>query len=172
MQDLISDLLTYSRLDRNPKFPAPTDCNLIMDTVVRHLDTCIQATGATVIYEGLPTVVADAVQLTQVFQNLVENGIKYHGEQAPRVEVTVAEVGDEWQFAVRDNGIGIDPAYAEQIFAVFKRLHNREDYGGTGLGLAICKRAVSRHGGRIWVESQPGEGSVFYFTLPIAPVAG
>ena len=169
MQTLISDLLTYSRVETEAKRPAPTDCMEVMNAVVRNLDTSIQATGAVVSYDDLPTIMADGTQLTQVLQNLVDNSIKYSSDAAPTVEVTADRVNGEWRFAVRDNGIGIDPAYAEQIFTVFKRLHLREQRRGTGLGLAICKRAISRHGGRIWVESQPGCGSTFFFTLPVVP---
>jgi light-regulated signal transduction histidine kinase (bacteriophytochrome) len=112
---------------------------------------------------------ADSTQLVQVFQNLIINGIKFHSEKSPEVHISAENKAKEWVFSVRDNGIGIDPQYSEKIFEVFKRLHKKEEYPGTGIGLAVCKKIVERHGGRIWVESELGKGSTFYFTLPIKP---
>jgi signal transduction histidine kinase len=109
---------------------------------------------------------ADERQLVQVLQNLISNAIKFRADAPPRIHVSAEEREDEWEFAVRDNGIGIDPSHADRIFEIFKRLHTRAEYPGTGIGLAICKKTVERHGGRIWVESQPGQGSTFRFTLP------
>ena len=116
----------------------------------------------------LPTVMADTTQLSQVFQNLIANALKFRGEQPPLIHIEAdrdVEQG-QWLFSVRDNGIGIEPQYAERIFLIFQRLHSRNEYPGTGIGLALCKRIVERHGGRIWIESEPGKGSTFYFTLP------
>jgi light-regulated signal transduction histidine kinase (bacteriophytochrome) len=104
--------------------------------------------------------------LTQLFQNLIGNAVKFHGEEAPRVEVSAQRNGNEWVFAVRDNGIGIEPEYQKRIFGIFQRLHTRKEHPGTGIGLAVCKKIVERHGGRIWVESQPHQGAAFYFTIP------
>ena len=116
--------------------------------------------------DDLPTVRADAVQLALVFQNLIANAIKFHGEESPCVHVSARDQGTEWVFSVKDNGIGIDPKFAERLFVIFQRLHTREEYPGSGIGLAICKRIVERHGGRIWFESEPGKGSTFFFTVP------
>ena len=120
-------------------------------------------------HDPLPEVLADNTQMAQVFQNLIINGIKFHSEEAPKIHISAEKKAKEWVFSVKDNGIGIDPQYSEKIFEVFKRLHNKEDYPGTGIGLAICKKIFERHGGRIWVESELGKGSTFYFTLPINP---
>ncbi len=110
---------------------------------------------------------ADSTQLVHVFQNLMLNGIKFHSDEAPKIRVSAEKKNIEWIFSVQDNGIEIDPQYSERIFEIFKRLHKREEYTGTGIGLAICKKIIERHGGRIWVESELGKGSTFYFTLPI-----
>ncbi len=109
----------------------------------------------------------DSTQLVQVFQNLIFNGIKFHNEEAPKIHIAAKKKASEWVFSVQDNGIGIDPQYSEKIFEIFKRLHTKEKYPGTGIGLSICKRIIERHGGRIWLESELGKGSTFYFTLPV-----
>ena len=121
-------------------------------------------------YGNLPDVMADSTQLVQVFQNLIINGIKFHSEEPPKIHISVEKKAKEWVFSVQDNGIGIDPQYSEKIFEVFKRLHKKEEYPWTGIRLAVCKKIVVRHGGRIWVESELGKGSTFYFTLPINPI--
>jgi light-regulated signal transduction histidine kinase (bacteriophytochrome) len=131
-----------------------------------HLQLAIEESGAEVTAGPLPTVIGDEIQLVQVFQNLISNAIKFRSERPIRVQVGAERAEGEWQFWVRDNGIGIEPEYAERLFLLFQRLHRGKEYPGTGIGLAICKKIVERHGGRIWVESEPGKGSTFYFALP------
>jgi len=167
MQRLIEDLLAYSRVGSRAKGFAPVDCAAVLDQALANLKAVIEQSGAVVTHDPLPTVVHDKLLLVQLFQNLIGNAIKFHVEAPPRIHVSAEQKGDEWVLAVRDNGIGIDPQYAERIFTIFQRLHTNEEYAGTGIGLAICKKIVERRGGRIWVESQPGQGSTFYFTVPI-----
>ncbi len=167
MRALISDLLAYSRVDRQGQSMEPTDCNLVLEGALANLKVAIDESGAKISHPPLPTVEGDLVQLIQLFQNLIGNAIKFHGEEPPRVDITVTRKEGEWIFCFRDNGIGIDPKHFERIFEIFQRLHTREEYPGTGIGLSICKRIVERHGGRIWVESTPGQGSAFYFSFPV-----
>jgi len=124
-------------------------------------------TDPVVTHDPLPTVIADDTQMCQLFQNLISNAIKFRNEKPPFIHVSAERREREWVFSVRDNGIGIDRDYKDRIFAIFQRLHSIGDYPGTGIGLAVCKRIIGRHGGRIWLESQPGEGSTFYFSIPI-----
>ncbi|MBI4495199.1 MAG: MEDS domain-containing protein [Chloroflexi bacterium] len=172
MQRLIQDLLTYSRVGRRNLRLAPTDGEVVLEHALADLRVAVEDSGAAVTHDALPTVLADATQLGQLLQNLLSNAIKFRGPQPPRVHVSAERRGQEWIFSVRDNGIGIDPQYRERIFVIFQRLHTREEYPGTGIGLAICKRIVERHGGRMEMESTPGEGSTFSFTLPIQPMVG
>jgi light-regulated signal transduction histidine kinase (bacteriophytochrome) len=166
VQDLILNLLEYSRVQtRGAPFVA-TDCNETLAQVLRSLRLSIEETRAVVTIDPLPTVSADQTQLGQLLQNLISNALKFHGPEPPQIHVTARPNGQEWLFSVRDQGIGLDPAYAEKIFVIFQRLHTRREYPGTGLGLALCKKIVERHGGRIWVTSQPGNGATFFFTLP------
>jgi len=221
MQMTIKDLLAYSRVGLWGEDFEPTDCEAVLDQTLADLQVAIEESGAVVTHDPLPTVMADDLQLGQVFQNLIANAIKFHpstprqarddassgrspstprqardgassgrspstssgrgGEEPPRVHISARRMEDSaisdpkseirnpksWVFSVRDNGIGIDPEYADCIFEIFQRLYTQEEYPGTGIGLAICKKIVERHGGRIWVESQPGEGSTFYFTIPM-----
>lgn len=170
MQTLISDLLTYSRVGTQGKPLEPTACDEVLDRVLRNLKFAIEESGAKVTREPLPVVMADAPQLGQLFQNLISNAIKFHGETPPRVEISAKSSGGIWTFSVRDNGIGISPEHSERIFIIFQRLHTRTEYSGTGIGLAVCKKVAERHGGSIWVESAPEGGSIFRFTIPVAKI--
>lgn len=166
MQHLIQDILAYSRVGTRGKEFAPTDCNALVDQVIVDLAATIEDSGAAVTREDLPCVIADSSQLGQVFQNLIANAIKYHGDEPPLVHVAAKRQGPTWLLTVRDNGIGIDPQFHQRIFVIFQRLHSTASYPGTGIGLAICKKIVERHGGRIWLESELGQGATFCFTLP------
>lgn len=165
MHALIHDLLEYSRVESRGRSFGPAEVQEVMDAALANLKVAIEESGARISSRNLPRVNGDSVQLTQLFQNLIGNAIKFRRAEPPVIEVSAERHGSEWCFCVRDNGIGIDPKHFERIFVVFQRLHTRQEYPGTGMGLAICKRIVERHGGRIWVESAPGEGSKFCFTL-------
>jgi PAS domain S-box-containing protein len=203
MQVLINDLLNYSRLGTRGKPFAPTDCDEVLTRALENLKITIEDAKATVTSSQLPEILGDGTQLTQLFQNLVSNAVKFRGDKPPEVHVSAElksipagraspagvscgrSLGEqapsegpnpqsaienpqskEWVISVQDNGIGIEPQYFERIFVIFQRLHTREQYPGTGIGLAVCKKIVERHGGRIWVESSPGTGTHFYFTIP------
>ncbi len=189
MQQLILDLLEYSRVDTRGQPPQPTPMEEVCRLVMENLQLAIAETGAQVTWDPLPVVMGDPIQIGMVMQNLIGNAIKFHGAEPPRVHISarkmttagaaqnamsdpqlapLAEPQVFWEFAVRDNGIGIDPQCFDRIFVIFQRLHTRREYPGTGIGLAIAKKIVERHGGRIWVESAPGQGATFYFTLPAA----
>ncbi len=167
MQKMITCVLEYSRLSTKPGELAEVDCNEIMEHVAANLHASIQESGATVTFDRMPKIRADYLQLTRVFQNLVANAIKYRGDAPLKIHVGVITGDDSHEFYVKDNGMGIEPKYFERIFILFQRLQMRSDTGGYGVGLAMCKKIVERHGGRIWVESAPGKGSVFRFTIPI-----
>jgi signal transduction histidine kinase len=167
MQDLINDLLAFSRVGRIERPHAPVDCNALLERARADLATAIEESGAEVEAGPLPTVEGDASLLRLVFQNLLGNAIKFRGEAAPRVRVDAERDDGEWRFSVADNGIGIDPEYAERIFVIFQRLHPRSTYEGTGIGLAMCRKIVEYHGGRMWLDTSDGDsGSRFCFTLP------
>jgi light-regulated signal transduction histidine kinase (bacteriophytochrome) len=166
MSKLINDLLTYSRVGRYGKQFELTDIERALDDALANLQVTVQESRVVVTRDPLPTLMADATQLTQVFQNLIGNAIKFRGERPLHVHIGAQEDGNAWRFEVHDNGIGIEPQYFERIFGIFQRLHSRRDYPGTGVGLSLCKKIVERHGGKIWVESQIGQGTSFYFTLP------
>jgi signal transduction histidine kinase len=166
MQRLINDLLEFSRVGTRGKPLARTDVTEVLDNVCVNLRVAIEETGALLTRDRMPVVPADAGQLGQLLQNLVGNGIKFRNGGHPRVHVGAVEREHHWEFSVRDNGIGIEQQYFDRIFVIFQRLHSKGDYPGTGIGLALCKRIVERHGGKIWVESKPDEGSTFFFTIP------
>ena len=166
MKQLIEDLLAYSRVGTHHAEFAAVDCGKALKRALTNLRAAIEGSGTAVTHDELPTLQADESQLVQLFQNLIGNALKFHGTQAPKLHVGAIDRGGEWEFSVRDNGIGIEPQYFERIFLVFQRLHGKGEYPGTGIGLAICKKVVARHGGRIWLESALGQGSTFYFTLP------
>ncbi|WP_313693260.1 PAS domain S-box protein [Halorarum halobium] len=167
MKEMIDGLLAYSRVETAAEPFEPVDSEAVVGTVREDLRLRIEETDAELAVGDLPTVVADANQLEQVFRNLVSNALKYRGGEPPRVEIDARRGDGEWVFRVADDGIGIEPEYAERVFEVFRRLHTRDEYPGTGIGLALCEKIVGRHGGRIWVESEPGAGASFFFTVPL-----
>ncbi|MFW6067613.1 MAG: sensor histidine kinase [Myxococcota bacterium] len=166
MRELIKDLLTYSRANTQDQRFCEVDAEGALRQAVANVQGALDAKKGRLTHDALPTVVADATQLTQIFQNLLSNAIKYAPNEGLHIHVSADEDGDTVTFHVRDDGIGIDPEYHEQIFEPFRRLHTRQEYPGSGLGLSICKRLTERHGGRIWVESTPGHGSTFHIRLP------
>jgi light-regulated signal transduction histidine kinase (bacteriophytochrome) len=168
MEKLIHDLLDFSRVDgRGTDFFTRTSCDGALDDAIRNLHSLIEESGAVLTRGPLPWVTGDPVQLTRLFQNLLVNSIKYRSDEAPRIHITGhGQGGEEWLFSVRDNGIGIEPQYTEKIFGIFRCLQPRDKVSGSGMGLAICRKIVTRHEGRIWVESLLGKGATFYFTLP------
>ncbi len=166
MRGLIDGILAWSRVGRRGREFRSTDSNAVLRSSLANLQVAIVEAGAVVTHDSLPAVVADPDQLMQLFQNLVGNAIKFRGAEPPRVHVSASRDEAQWKFQVTDNGIGLDPQNADRIFKMFQRLHDRETYPGTGIGLAVARRIVERHGGRIWVESEPGRGATFLFTLP------
>lgn len=167
MQALINDLLAYSRVGRLGHEFSPVSVEYLLVDVLTDLQLTIEESGAAITHDALPVVRGDPIQLASVLQNLLLNAIKFRSAEPPCIHIGLCRNQDKWVFSVKDNGIGIDPKFSERIFVIFQRLHNRESYSGTGIGLAICKRVIQRHGGRIWVESELGKGSIFHFTLPV-----
>lgn len=167
MQLLIEALLEYSRVGSRPQAFDPVHLDAVVEAVLSDLRLRVQETDAHVTHDPLPTVMGDKTQLTQLFQNLVSNALKFRGNNPARVHIASERGTSEWILSVRDDGIGIDAKYSERIFQIFQRLHTRDEYPGTGIGLAVCRRIVERHNGRIWVEPVPGAGSVFKFTIPL-----
>ena len=170
MKQLIDDLLAYSRVTSQAKEFENVNLETLLNTVISNLSVTIDENNANITHDPLPTISADPSQMGQVFQNLITNAIKFHGQKTPEIHISVQnqKYYKECTFAVKDNGIGIDPKHQELIFEVFKRLHTREEYPGTGIGLSIVKKIINNHGGQIWVESEPGKGTTFYFTIPIS----
>jgi light-regulated signal transduction histidine kinase (bacteriophytochrome) len=165
MQVLINDLLAYSRIGTRGQAFQPTDCEAVLQTAMQNLQVALRESGAHIAHDPLPTVIGDATQLVQLFQNLIGNALKFRREEPPQIHIGAELKGGFWCLSVQDNGIGIEAKYFDRIFVVFQRLHGRTAYPGTGIGLAICKKIVERHGGAIWVESESGKGSTFHFTL-------
>ena len=170
MQALLNGLLDLSRVGTRGRDPEPTESEAVLREALINLEQAIGEAGAEVSHDPLPTVLGDRVQLTQLFQNLVSNAVKFNASGKPRVAVTARRAGSMWEFGVADNGIGIDPAHFDRIFEVFQRLHTRDAYAGTGIGLSLCRKIVERHGGTIWPELTKGQGATFRFTL--RPVEG
>jgi len=169
MSQLIIDLLEYSRVSRMARQLYPIDAGKALARALTNLRGTIEETGAAVTYDDLPTVMGDVIRLSQLFQNLIGNALKFRSMDQPcKIHISARQKDGHCEFSVKDNGIGIDPRQHERIFAIFQRLHGRNKYPGTGIGLAICRKIVEYHGGRMWVDSQPGEGATFYFTLPEA----
>ena len=166
MKYLIDDLLTFSRLNTQAKKFENVNLETVLNEVLSNLTVSIEESNAIITHDPLPTVNADKTQMMQVFQNLIANAIKFQGSNPPKIHISAHKDEKEWKFAVTDNGIGIDPEYQKQIFEVFKRLHTREEYPGSGIGLSVSQKIIRRHGGNIWVESELGKGSTFYFTIP------
>lgn len=167
LEQLTDDLLSYARVNSEPRPHEPVDCQVVVNDVVQLLDAAIRDSGASVTAGALPSVTGDRTQLVQLLMNLVGNGIKYCRRHAPVVHISAEKRDQEWIFSVADNGIGIDARHHGKIFEVFKRLHSQKEYPGTGIGLAVCRRVIERHHGRIWLESIPGEGTTFYFSIPV-----
>jgi light-regulated signal transduction histidine kinase (bacteriophytochrome) len=167
MKQMIADLLAYSRVGKNGKEIVAVACEAALGQACADLRACITEAAAEISHGPLPSVPGDFGQFTHLFQNLIGNAIKFRGQAPPRVHVSAERNDEEWVFSVRDNGIGLDLQFADRIFMVFQRLHGREDYPGTGIGLAIARKIVEHRGGRIWVESEPGKGATFRFTVPL-----
>ena len=166
MKSMINDLLTFSRLGTRGKPFQPVDTEAVLNAALENLKLAVEDSHAAVTHDPLPSVLADESQVAQLFQNLIGNALKFHGDEPPRIHVSARKTPQFWEFSVRDNGIVIDPQFFERVFLIFQRLSTRAEHAGSGIGLAICKKIVERHGGRIWIESKPGEGTTFFFTLP------
>jgi PAS domain S-box-containing protein len=168
MQQQLTDLMAYTQVGGEALVLSAVDCEALLIQTLADLRRVIEDVGAAVTHDPLPVVQSDATRLGQVLQNLLDNALKFRGAAPCRIHVSARLEGDSWVFSVRDNGIGLDPRQAERIFLIFQRLHLRREYTGTGLGLAICKKIIEQQGGRIWVESEPGWGATFFFTLPVS----
>jgi PAS domain S-box-containing protein len=172
MQQMINDLLLYSRIETRAKPFSAVPMNDVLATALKDLKASIDESGATITNDTLPSILADRTQMVLLMENLLSNAIKFHGAEAPQIHVSSSIKGNEYLFSVQDNGISIDPKQKDKIFEMFQRLHTREEYPGTGIGLAITKKIVEHHGGKIWVESELGKGSTFFFTMPLRRADG
>ncbi|NHJ24589.1 MAG: GHKL domain-containing protein [Candidatus Lokiarchaeota archaeon] len=167
MNNLIKDLLLYSRITTHAQPPTPNNLEIILKDALFNLHEAIKESGATITYDKLPILTVDKTQFLQLFQNFVSNAIKFRREEPPKIHIRAELVNNEWLFSIKDNGIGIESKYFDRLYNIFYRLHTKEEYPGTGIGLPICKKIVQRYGGKVWVESELGKGSTFYFTIPI-----
>jgi light-regulated signal transduction histidine kinase (bacteriophytochrome) len=170
MKDLIQDLLQFSRVSTDKGYLVETHIGAVIQKTMENLHTLIEESQAKIYYEMMPVLMINETLIIQVFQNLISNAIKYRSERPVRIDIGARQIGNEWLFSVKDNGIGIEERFYDKIFVIFQRLHTKEEYSGTGIGLAICKKIVEKYGGKIWVESEIGTGSTFFFTLPEYPV--
>jgi light-regulated signal transduction histidine kinase (bacteriophytochrome) len=168
MHGLIEDLLSYSEIDSRNTFFKTVDSGAALREALANLQVPIAESGAVITASTMPATTGDHIQLVRVFQNLIGNSIKYRSEEIPRIQISAERKDDEWEFSVRDNGIGIEPRYKESVLKLFKRLHARSEYPGNGVGLASCRKIIERHGGKIWLKSEAGTGATFCFTLPAA----
>jgi PAS domain S-box-containing protein len=168
MKALINDLLAYSRVKTGEQNFAQFETGKAVEQAITNLQMQINESGAEIICSSLPVILGNEAQFVQLFQNLLSNSIKFHGAEAPKIKINAVQNDNMWKFSVQDNGIGIEPQYVDRIFIIFQRLHTKDRYPGTGIGLAICKKVVEHHGGRIWAESTPGDGTTFWFTIPAA----
>jgi PAS domain S-box-containing protein len=172
MRDLIEDLLLYSRVNTGDKNFSFVDMNEVIKETLTNLEVPIRENNADIELDHLPTIIGKETQIVQVMQNLISNAIKFHGPAPPKVKIAATSVNEVWKFAVSDNGIGLDMRYSDKIFQIFQRLHTKEEYPGTGIGLALAKKIIEHHGGHIWVESEPGKGATFFFTIPVRAKGG
>jgi light-regulated signal transduction histidine kinase (bacteriophytochrome) len=166
MKTLINDLLKFSRVGTTVEEISEVDCNLLIKNVIKVYEEKINESGAKINVNKLPVVRANKTQVEQLFQNLIGNALKYRGNDVPCIEIGASDQAAGWVFYIKDNGIGIEKKFYDKVFVIFQRLHGKNEYGGTGIGLAICKKIVERHGGKIWIESEPGNGTTFYFNFP------
>jgi hypothetical protein len=169
MQQLINDLLAFSRVGRVSDDMVPVDLLDPFASAMSNIELTSEAAGALITHDPFPTVLGERTLLVQLFQNLLGNAIKFRGAEVPTVHIGVAARESTWEFSCADNGIGIEPQYADRIFVIFQRLHAREEYTGTGIGLALCKRIVEHHGGRLWLDASVTSGTTFRWTLPVLP---
>jgi len=172
MDELIADLLSYSQIGRQEHALEKVDCNVIITQVIASLDENIKRNTAKITFDRLPVIRANKQRMRQLFQNLINNAIKFHSDKLPEIVISAVDQKKDWLFSIKDNGIGIDQKYADRIFLIFQRLNSREEYDGTGIGLTICKKIVEQYGGKIWMKSVLGEGATFYFTIPKQKIGG
>ena len=170
MDMVLKDPLEFSRLGAKAHHMKPLNCSVVFEQAIHNLRSAIEESGAEITYDLLPTVMANESQITSLFQNLLSNSMKFRGKEKLRIHVSAEQKDNQWVFSVQDNGIGIDPKFFDRIFVIFQKLYTKQEYEGTGVGLTLCRKIVELHGGRIWVESEPGKGATFYFALPLLDI--